>query len=75
MISTRNFAKGLAKFFTMHPDRPLATINRIVSRSSIPNADSIEAVRIKGWMCVGKKGERRRSLCLLLDWLRLPGKL
>lgn len=37
--------------------RKLASIQRIISLTPIPNADRIELARVLGWKCVVKKGE------------------
>lgn len=39
------------------PDKPMATINRILGRNVIPGADAIESVKVMGWNCVTKKDE------------------
>jgi len=36
--------------------RHLASIQRVKSINTIPNADKIEVVEILGWHCVVKKG-------------------
>lgn len=46
-------------------EKPLALISRIVGRTSIEGADSIESVRVLGWNCVAKKEEFRvGDLCV-----------
>lgn len=37
--------------------RKLATVEKVVAVTPIPGADFIEAVQVKGWTCVAKKGE------------------
>lgn len=37
--------------------RKLASIQKIISLTPIPNADRIELARVLGWKCVVKKGE------------------
>lgn len=39
------------------PDRPMATVNRVLARNVIDGADSIESVTVLGWNCVTKKEE------------------
>lgn len=39
--------------------RKLATVERVTAVTPIPGADFIEAVSVKGWTCVAKKGEFR----------------
>lgn len=39
------------------PDKPMATIVRVLSTTPIVGADSIESVQVLGWNCVAKKGE------------------
>lgn len=38
-------------------ERKLATIRQVLEVNPIPNADSIETVKVDGWVCVTKKGE------------------
>ncbi|RYH25596.1 hypothetical protein EON65_15430 [archaeon] len=42
---------------TTAPDKPMATITRILSVNPISGADSIESVKVLGWKCVFKKNE------------------
>jgi RNA ligase (TIGR02306 family) len=39
------------------PEKPMATICRVVGKTAIPGADAIESVKILGWNCVAKKQE------------------
>jgi RNA ligase (TIGR02306 family) len=55
--STFSSLKMLVKPNRVKPEKPMATINRIVAKFQIPTAESIEGVRVLGWNCVAKKGE------------------
>lgn len=37
--------------------RKLASVQKIIDITPIPNADSIELAKVLGWQCVVKKGE------------------
>lgn len=39
------------------PEKPMATICRVIGKTAIPGADVIESVKILGWNCVAKKQE------------------
>lgn len=39
------------------PDKPMATVNRILEKIPIAGAENIEVVKVLGWMCVAKKNE------------------
>jgi RNA ligase (TIGR02306 family) len=49
----------------VNPERPMATITKILNKASIKDADNIELYTVYGWNVVGKKDEfQKDDLCV-----------